>query len=243
MSGHLLWGNYVPAYPDNSPTVEDFQKMGISDLQSVWKLKDFEQIISLLDEIYEQDKLSLPRYNSEFSGRVFEKMTSLENFDWFLDKNINIGKRILEFEKYKRIPARFTLYYIEENEDFERFGAEVLECNLLEAHVSNIGKQLYDELKNQIGDKAHMGNFSAGYDMINQEYINGIERLVRLIEVDYLRFDEEAISVFANKLFFFISSIEDDKIRKQLKIRIKELDRTNVSASIKEIINELKQQL
>lgn len=241
--GQFIKGQYVAPYPDNSPSIEDFYSMGVPSFEKVWSLEDYLATIDILDEIYEQDKLSLPRYESEYSGKLFERMVAFENFNWLNDQEINIGQRIIAFEKYKNIPERITLYYVEDHEDVERFGSELLECYLLEAHVASVGKQLYDELKIQIGNRAHMGNFTAGYEAVNQRHINGVEQLILLLEDDYLRFDESALNIFANKLYYFISNIKDETIRKQLKQRIKELDRAPISASIKQIIHELKQQL
>ena len=230
-------------YPDNSPSVEDFQTMGVPHYNKIWTFQDYHTTIDILDQIYEADKYSLPRLESEFSGKLFDRMTNFENFDFLKNPEINLGKRIIEFEKMKDIPFRLTVYYIEDSEDFERFGAEVLECFLLESYVYSLGKDLYDELKLQLGDRAENGNFKQGYDALNLTHINGIERLFHVLESDFERYDEFALNSFGNKLYFLVSNISSESIRKQLKLRIRTLDRSQMTATVKEIIQELRQQL
>lgn len=231
------------AYPDNSPSIEDFQTMGVSSHSKIWTYSDYQKLIDVLDQIYDADKYSLPRLNSEYSGELFDRMARFENFDFLSNPEINLGKRVIEFEKLKEIPFRLTVYYIEDSEESERFGAEVLECFLLETYVYSLGKDLYDELKVQLGERAESSNFKRGYDALNLKYINSTERLFHVLETDFGRYDEAALNSFGNKFYYLISNIKNESIRKQLKLRIKTLDRSQMTASVKEIIQELKQQL
>lgn len=230
-------------YPDNSPSIEDFNAMGLPSCDQVWSYKDYQKSIEILDQIYEADKFSLPRLNSQYSGKIFERMMNPSNFAFLEDQSINIGKRIIAFEELKKVPSRLAIYYVEDNEDYERFGAELLECYLLDSYVYSLGKSIYEELKIQLGDRAESISFKQGYEALNLEYISNVERLFQILESDYYRFNEESINTFGNKLFFFASNINNESIRKELRLRLKMVDRSNMTASVKEIIQELKQQL
>ncbi|RMG87026.1 MAG: hypothetical protein D6714_03120 [Bacteroidetes bacterium] len=231
------------AYPDNSPTLDDFRAMGVPPCDKIWTYEDYQKVIRLLDEIYEADKFSLPRANSPTSGDVFRRMTCFENFDYLADPSINIGKRLIDFEKLREIPPRLAIYYIEDTEPYERFGAELLECFILEAYVNQLGKNLYDEMKNQLGSRAEMPRFKSGYDAMNLAFIKSIDRLFGILESDYDRYEASALNAFGNKMFFLVSNIKNEAIRKQLRLRIKNLDRRHMTATVREILQELRQQL
>jgi hypothetical protein len=230
-----------PSYPDNSPGLEDFLNMGFPDCNRSWDSEDYQSAVEILDQIYEADKYSLPRADSEFSGIVFRRMLSFENFNFLSNPTINLGKRIIEFETVKLIPSRLTLYYEEDYEKFERFGAELLDCFLLETFVLSQGLIAYEELRNQLGQKANEGRFKMAYDQLNLQYINCLERIFKIFETEYYRYDEQVLSTFGTKFFFYVKSIENVEIKKQLKERIKLIDRTQLTASLQEILIDLKQ--
>ena len=70
-----------------------------------------------------------------------------------------------------------------------------------------------------------------------------IEQLFYLVEQDYHRFNKNDWITFVNKLFFFLPKISDDTYRKQLKMRIKLLERHVIDPKLKEIFQELRQEL
>ena len=79
-------GQQIEPYPDNSPHTLDFVAMGLSDVTKTWSVEEYEIAFALLDQVYEADKFSLPRKGSKYSGELFDRLISLENFNLVTDK-------------------------------------------------------------------------------------------------------------------------------------------------------------
>lgn len=239
----VFYGQEVIPYPDNSPFSSDFEAMGTPMLDKTWKEKEYQAAFDVLDQIYEADKFSLPRMDSEYSGTLFQRLTALENFDFLTDKSLNIGKRVIEFEHIKEIPFRTLIYYIEDHEEQERFGKEVLECFFMDLYVHNAGMQLYEELEMQLGERANTGTFRKGVETLQLEFNNKIGLALNVFEEDYYRYSERDLLTFANKLYFFLPKISNPTYRKQLKFRLKVLENTDFSPKLQQILKEMRQEL
>ncbi|MFT4758421.1 MAG: hypothetical protein ACI9XO_002695 [Paraglaciecola sp.] len=239
----FLYSQEVIPYPDNSPLSKDFEAMGISSMAYIWQKKEYQVAFDVLNQIYEADKFSLPRMESEYSGEMYKRLTALENFDFITDKSKNIGKRIIEFEYIKEIPFRTLIYYIEDYEQQERFGREVLECFFVDLFVYNAGMELYAELDNQLGEYANQGTFRKGIEVLQLEFNNKINLFFNVFEQDYYRYSERDLLTFANKLYFLLPKISDAIYRKQLKFRLKSLENGDFSPKLLQILKELKQEL
>ena len=193
--GHSGFAQSVEPYPDNSPYSRDFMDVGVPSINRAWNANDFESAFLVLDQIYEMDKFSLPRANSEYSGDLFARMVAIQNFEFVVDKRINIGKRVIDFEHLKEVPFRLLIYYIENYEEQERFGREVLECYFLDAYLFGLGMELYAELKMQLGDRANLGQFKSGYDALELQFNNKLEAVFRILGEETHRFEERDLII------------------------------------------------
>jgi len=236
----MLVGQEVIPYPDNSPPTAQFVQMGVPSPVNLWNYPDYEAAFNAFDQIYAADKFSLPRYESPQSGDLFARMLSFENFDFLIASNLNLGKRIVAYEKYKSIPHRLLVYYVEDNREKERFGREVLECYLLEAYVLGNGMQLYEELRKSLGKQTYGYLFKQGYRQIQFSLRSSIENLFEILESDYSRYNRQALSDFANKFYFLFPKIVDEDYYRSLKIRLKRLEHKHPYAEVREIIGELR---
>ena len=197
-NAHLTAQMAITAYPDNSPAVADWVEMGLKNPDEIWQPEDYQAAIQLFDEIYEIDKFSLPRKGSTYSGSLFERLINLENFQPLIDEEANLGNRIIWYEKVRGLGFRMLIYYIEESEPEERFGAEVLDCLLLDAWLNLQAMQLYEELKLTLSPNQQVApSFKNGYDKVRREYRRSMEELFYVLEIDYQRYDEKLIRNFS----------------------------------------------
>lgn len=239
----VIFSQEVIPYPDNSPFSKDFEAMGVPSMTQIWGEKEYQAAFDVLDQIYEADKFSLPRMDSEYSGELYKRLTALENFDFLTDKSKNIGKRIISFEHVKEIPFRTLIYYIEDHEEQERFGKEVLECFFVDLYVYQAGMELYAELEMQLGDRANTGTFRQGMETLQLEFNNKVNLIFNVFEIDHYRYSERDLLTFANKLYFLLPKISNPTYRKQLKFRLKSLENGDFSPQLLQIIKEMKQEL
>lgn len=195
-----LEGQAVVDYPDNSPYTADFIKMGVSPVHQVWTARDYAKAFKLLDRIYQMDKYSMPRYNSQYSHEVFARLTAFENFDYLLDEQVNFGHRVAALEKLRKVPLRILVYYWENEEKKERFGKEVLQCMLVRIHGNHQVKKLYEQLKRQLGGRAEYRELIAQGEAIDNSLIASVDDGIQLLEKKYIRYNQIEIEQFAQDL-------------------------------------------
>lgn len=195
----LLLGQNTTNYPDNSPYVADFLKMGLPAVDQLWTVKEFAKAFNLLDRIYQMDKYSMPRYQSEYSHDVFARLTAFENFDYLLDEKVNFGHRVSALESLRKVPLRILVYYWENKEEKERFGKEVMQCLLVRVYGNNQVKKLYDQLKVQLGGRAEYRQLMAQGNAINNSLIASVDDILILLESKYTRYDGADVQEFARK--------------------------------------------
>lgn len=196
----FLGGQSIANYPDNSPYTVDFIKMGIPDIHRRWTASDFDKTFKLLDRIYQMDKYSMPRYQSEYSHDIFAKMTAFDNFDYLLDESVNFGHRVAALEKFRKVPLRILVYYWESKEKKERFGKEVMQCMLLRVYANNQVKKLYDQLKIQLGGRAEYRELMTQGNAINNSLIASVDDILLLLETKYTRYDIDNLEQFAQQI-------------------------------------------
>ena len=202
----------VIPYPDNSPADEDFVAMGLSAPDKVYRSEDYKKVIHLLDRIYEADKFSLPRSGSSYSGKIYGRIFSRENFAFLTDPQANLGNQIIDYEKIKGIGYRLLIYYIEDTEPEERFGREVLDCLLLDAWLNMHGVILYDKLAAQLTpEQLGQSNFRRGFDAAAKEYKRSLEEVFYVYENDFVRYDTELLKSFAKEFHIFIDALPERK--------------------------------
>jgi hypothetical protein len=64
---------------DRSMTVQEYRDLGVPDLNSKWQSNEIARCLDVLAQLKSKDFYSLPRKGSAKSGKVYEKLTSLEN--------------------------------------------------------------------------------------------------------------------------------------------------------------------
>ncbi len=211
--------------------------MGLSSPAVPYAAADYKKVIGLLDRIYEADKFSLPRSGSSYSGEIYDRIFSRENFAFLTDTDANLGNQIIEYERVKGIGYRLLIYYIEDTEPEERFGREVLDCLLLDAWLNLHGVILYDKLAKQLTpEQLGQSNFRRGFEEAVREYRRSLEELYYVLEGDYLRYDVKLLENFAAEFNAFIRELPERKSSEIYKKRFGALVKNFPHKGIKRVL-------
>ena len=234
----LLCGQVtVTPYPDNSPEEANFLAMGLTSPNEVWESEDYKKVIHLLDRIYNADKFSLPRQKSPYSGSIYHRLFSRENFEFLTDETANLGNQLIKYEKIKGIGYRLLVYYIEDTEPEERFGAEVLDCLLLDSWLNMHGAVLYEKLANGLTpEQLGHSNFRRSYEETKKNYTRSMEELFYVLEADYMRYDLQVLTDFAISFGTFIHELPQHEESKRHKERLSLLAKKFPDKDIKKLL-------
>ena len=176
-------------HPDNSPTVDRFLQMKLPPIHKTWGVTEYENGFRLLDKIHEMDKYSLPRYQSPWSGAIFERLIARENFDYLLDTTINIRIRLEQLKTYSMLPSALLNLYQEYDKDQERFGIEVTQCLLLMAYFTRNALLLVQELERwMLNNYGERSNDSVA--QIEKAHLETLMELLKVFGEKRNRFDE-----------------------------------------------------
>lgn len=234
----------VSVYPDNSPGIDDFRQMGIERVDTIWSADNYRAAFDLLDEIYGVDKMSMPRRGSDYSGALYARLLSYENFAFLTDPDEDLGRRLLAYERGKDIPARILLYYRETNQPEEGFDAEVLDALLLAFYVESQGLDLHDELLRSLPPQAasHPRMIEA-VERMQFRYRRSLENIMRVFLEDLNRYSETALIRFANEVYFLLPARLTDAVRPDISAQLTEAVSLVSSEELRTVLLELRGQL
>ncbi|MFK8104213.1 MAG: hypothetical protein AB8G15_16920 [Saprospiraceae bacterium] len=197
----------VVSYPDNSTNVEGFLQNGIPPINQVWTPDTYEKAFEVLFKIYELDKYSMPRYQSQASAPVFARLVAAENFDYLLDSNYTLKDRVVALERYAYLPDRLLAIYAEKTANYERFGGEVLEILRLTARLTSHAVLLLNELKSSIGKQADTDGFKEGYNNILKAHESAVASIINIFENSKERYPALALEDFSCTMLVFIPEV------------------------------------
>lgn len=195
--------------------------MGLTASDQIWQGKDYRKVVLLMDKIYNVDKYSLPRQKSPYSGSVYSRMFSRNNFEFLIEDDANLGNQIISYEKIKGIGYRLLIYYIEDTEPQERFGAEVLDCFLLDGWLNLHGIIMYENLVNGLTpQQLGHSNFRREFEKTGKNYKRSMEELFYVLEADYIRYDVQVLTDFATSFGAFIYTLPHREGSQEYKDRL-----------------------
>ncbi len=236
----------VIPYPDNSTDVAGFLKNGIPPIHQVWTPETYEKAFEVLFKIYELDKYSMPRYQSQTSAPVFARLVAAENFDYLLDSNFTLKDRIVALERYAYLPDRLLGIYAEKEANYERFGGEVLEIMRLTTRLTSHAVLLLNELKSSIGKQADTEGFKEGYNNILNAHESSVASIIDVLENSKERYPALALEDFSCTMLVFIPEVWPQlKVtdRKALRSRIEILAKTYPQKKLRKRLRKLRKNL
>lgn len=200
----------VLPYPDNSLRVEQYQSLGMPEPEKVWNAAEYKRAVKVIKGYYDVDKWSIPRKGSPYSGALFERMTKTENFEIIADKTQNIQERLREHDDLMRSVGQLMAMYIEQEEQFQRFGAEGLALRMLSARTSIYSISVLKDLQAMMLDR---GQRNSDLDLMADKLMNGvgmtIEEYLFIIENEYQQYQAKDLEWFAKELSSWSVEMKD----------------------------------
>lgn len=190
----------VPPHPDNSPPMENFYKMGVPSVDSLWTLEEFEKVLKLLRKISGIDKYSLPRQASPYSGQLFAHLTNKEHMDELIDTTLDIRLRIGRLQPSLDLVSSLLNLYVEYSGEEERFGAEFIECYYLIIHFTNNAVLLMREFEAKIGPEAKNKGVQETINAVQDMHADTVLGLLDILGEYRDRFDEGLRNQLAQRL-------------------------------------------
>ena len=121
----------VPA--DQSLTSDEYVRKGLPAHDRTWSGSDMTRVSKVFVEIAQEDQGKLPRYRSERSGMVFDRVTSDENLQLYRSKSLPVEARLTEGLNYvqslnqvlKTYISAFLKKKVSDSEVIELMGASL----------------------------------------------------------------------------------------------------------------------
>lgn len=188
----------VIPYPDNSFTIEEYIYQNIPSPDKTWGEQEMKTFIKYMDKIREQDKWSLPRKNSPYSGDLFKKMVDISNLAPINDKSIPLEDRLNSIDAYMDYSNFIIMLYKEDNRKTERFGREVLASFKYLTYTARSMRLFFDELKEELPvNTVQSRDFKTVYDNSTEQLAELMKMILLTFEKDAKRYDNTDLSDFA----------------------------------------------
>ncbi|OWK42360.1 hypothetical protein FRUB_04438 [Fimbriiglobus ruber] len=98
---------------DQSYTPDQFSRYGMPAYDRVWTINDQVNVANILAKLTkERGYYLLPKYKSERSGMIFDRLMSAENFAYFADKNQPIESRLKNIDRYLDANCKILTMYL-----------------------------------------------------------------------------------------------------------------------------------
>lgn len=75
--------NKMEKVKDNSLSIENYLEYGMPDIEKEWSADDYRRAVLSLDKVFKIDVTSAPRFKSQFSQKVFQKLIDTTSFNEF----------------------------------------------------------------------------------------------------------------------------------------------------------------
>jgi len=235
------------AYPDNSFDTATYVYLGIPSISKTWDEKLLKQFVNYMEQVYKDDKWSLPRKNSSNSGLLFSKMIDKNLLEPILNKSIVFSERIDYINTMMEYSNFIATIYQESNRKTERFGREVLATYVFMMQFTDVVRRFMDELKSTLPKEVSgQADFLKMHDGSTQQVFDLLKNAFLILEKDVERYDNFDLSDFARQTAKATTKsweLLNDKQQKELKVTIKKLrkhENKAVKKEIKKLIKEVK---
>jgi hypothetical protein len=102
---------------DKSLTVDEYVNRGLPSPDKTWTAEDMAAGAKVLEEVAKADRYQLPRFESERSGKVFDRLVTPQDLDQFKDKSVPLETRSTQNNSYFRALIRHVKVYSDARKD------------------------------------------------------------------------------------------------------------------------------
>jgi len=215
-----FYAQKVSPYPDNSFTIEEYIYLNIPSPDQDWNEAEMKKFIKYMGKIQVEDKWSLPRINSPYSGDLFNKMIDLSNLEPINDKSIPLEERLNSIETHMEYSNFVIMLYKESERKKERFGQEVLASFTYLVYTARSVRLFFDELQNELpASTTESSDFKSIHSNTTAQLAELMNMILLTFEKDVKRYDYTDLSNFAveanstiAKNWSLLSSVQKTKL-------------------------------
>lgn len=193
--------NEIQPYPDNSLYPEQYQELGMPKPEVVWNGTAYKSAAKVIKKFYSVDKWSLPRKDSDYSGKLFERMINIENFEVIADKSESLQERLREHDEIINGINQFLNFYYEPNEQEQRFGAEFLAVLATSAKSTEYSINIIKEVQTMMSGRNRR---NSDLDLMHDKLIAGVETSMEeyfnIISKNYQQYNQKDIEQFSEEI-------------------------------------------
>ena len=202
---------------DFSLTPEEYRNQGMPDYSRLWNYEDYENAIITLDKIKAINPLSLPKKDSEKSGKYFHRMINPDNMSFFTEETLPLYERAYQLQTYVDIIGYLTEIYTDLDNTEQYYDRELIELYIFGLVI--IENML--DLGNQINESVDEEDIKmqSGFRSIQYIYITMVlfvlenQQKSSLFEVEDLERLSDVLynSVSDNRSWMEASAVKDIK--------------------------------
>jgi hypothetical protein len=135
----------IRAPRDESLYIDEYLVMGVPDEADTWSGSEMKQAEAALLRISLQESSHLPRYQSEKSGELFERLTADDNLDMYRNLSLSIDQRIPDALNYLQSSSQILGLYLEAFDQHAVGGSEIVELRGASLRVYVVIMKLFNE--------------------------------------------------------------------------------------------------
>jgi hypothetical protein len=137
----------VTVAPDQSQNVFELIARGVPATDRTWTTDDAERFAASVQTMAAEAPRTLPRFDSEASGRVMARLVSEANYVSLRDRTLPASARMTRAVQFTVAVALMTQAYITaSNAGFGSFDREIVELLALNLRLHTVTWEVFDEL-------------------------------------------------------------------------------------------------
>ena len=230
----------VEPYPDNSLHLEQYLSFGMPKPEVLWNAAEYKRAKKVIQGFYKVDKWSLPRKGSQYSGSLFDRMTTIDNLDVIVNQAKPIQDRLKEHDDIINSINQILQFYYEYEETEQRFGAEVLTLAAFSAKSSAYTLQIIKELQALVNDKNKSSMVNLAYEQLIEGLVVTMEEHFDIIGKYYKSYNQKDIEVFTKETTPWSISMLSYLDKTQLTILLPQVKKISKSHPYKEVRQDYK---
>jgi hypothetical protein len=116
-----------PSLPDKSLSTDEYIRLGMPNPDHVWSSHEMNEAAICLRKLTARGYERMPRYQSDRSGDVFSRITSVDNYARFRDKKLPMAGRLPEVGTYSQALSEIYQTYLNAFAKYGTLDAEAVE--------------------------------------------------------------------------------------------------------------------
>jgi len=155
---------------DHSYTLEEYQKLGMPDYDTVWNIEDYETVFFVLKTLKYGKPLDLPVKGSEKSGLLFSRMVNIENLSFLEDDSLPLYQKSQLIKWYFDIYPGLMDVYTSMVMEQQYYIRELVEIDIFAVRISHEMLDLGNEI-NKSDDPEDI-DMQSDYPSIQKMYLD-----------------------------------------------------------------------